>query len=33
LTRDEEARALATEAYRQALAEGIAEGIVRYVRR
>lgn len=31
ITRPEEAAALATDAYRQALADGIAEGIVRYV--
>jgi N-acetylmuramoyl-L-alanine amidase len=31
ITRPEEEAALATEAYRQALAEGIADGIVRYV--
>ena len=33
ITRDKEAEALATEPYRQALAEGIAQGIVRYVER
>ncbi|MFI5307890.1 MAG: N-acetylmuramoyl-L-alanine amidase, partial [Polyangiales bacterium] len=33
ISRPEEARALATEEYRQSLADGIAEGIVRYVER
>jgi N-acetylmuramoyl-L-alanine amidase len=33
LTRREEAEALATETYRQLLADGIAEGIARYVRK
>jgi N-acetylmuramoyl-L-alanine amidase len=33
ITRPEEAAALATDGYRQALADGIAEGIVRYVER
>jgi N-acetylmuramoyl-L-alanine amidase len=33
ITRPEEAEALASDAYRQALADGIAEGIVRYLRR
>ncbi|RLB54733.1 MAG: hypothetical protein DRJ42_08280 [Deltaproteobacteria bacterium] len=32
LTQPDENRALATDAYRQALSEGVAEGIVRYVR-
>jgi N-acetylmuramoyl-L-alanine amidase len=33
LTRPEEAEALATDPYRQLLADGIAEGIARYVRK
>ncbi|MBW2462026.1 MAG: N-acetylmuramoyl-L-alanine amidase [Deltaproteobacteria bacterium] len=32
LTQPDENRALATDAYRQALSEGVAEGVVRYVR-
>jgi N-acetylmuramoyl-L-alanine amidase len=33
ITRPEESQALATDAYRQALADGIAEGIIRYIER
>jgi N-acetylmuramoyl-L-alanine amidase len=33
ITRPEEAAALATDDYRQLLAEGIAEGVVRYTQR
>ena len=33
ITRPQEAEALATDGYRQALADGIAEGVVQYVQR